>query len=167
MLFDQCQTLHLRLLNLPRIFFSRHYICVAFLPTMCVVQHEPCPLIVGIITISVFCVSPWNINVAASHYTVFVLCHVSPSVVGPSVLLKHRQSVFIAWHTTLPLAIASERYRPPITYCELYVLNSVTLPQVWRTSLWARAQIVYTFRRNYIACPWEFEIKIRYWRRLQ
>jgi len=104
--------------SFPDIFVWRSYL-------LCVVQYEPCALIVGIISISVFCVSPWNINVATSQYTVFVLSHVSLSVEGST-----RQSVFRAWHTTFPPAFASERYRPPITFRELYVLNSVTQPQV-------------------------------------
>ena len=72
-------TLLLCLRNPPPCLLFRLYFSVTFLPTLCVVQYTYLAhLLVAVMTMSLFCVSPWNTNDATSYYTVFVHSRASP-----------------------------------------------------------------------------------------
>jgi hypothetical protein len=124
-LLRHCQTLHLRLRNLQLVFFFSRHIYVAFLPTLCVVQY--------VRTFSIDCryydhisilCKPLKYNDAPSHYSVFAHSHVSPSVVDPNVLLRHRQSVFLpdTLHSLRHLLPNGSGHRSHFVSCTFWIL---------------------------------------------
>lgn len=115
--------------------------------------------------ISILCKPP-KYDDATSHWSVFVYCHVSPSVVGPNVL-KHRQSVFRAWHATLPAAFASNA----IGHRSHFVSFTFWIPLHYRRSgepfCEHLPEFCIHFEEIISRARGNFETKIRYWRRLQ